>query len=242
MSALHMVELRPDLKALMWFLHGQGLSSLREGDEDLGYGVHAWLAAAFGELAPKPWRILLDRRRPPRILGYAQHNADDLRQWANDFSDPAAFKVCPPEAIASRPMPNLRPERQFSFELQCCPVGRKAGSGIEKDLFLIRADATANKELKRDTIYCDWVRQRLERNLAATVTSVRLASFRLIRQTRQVQGAPGQRSRTHQVRPQALLQGELRVANPDAFLELLARGVGRHRTFGYGMLLLKPPS
>jgi CRISPR system Cascade subunit CasE len=39
-----------------------------------------------------------------------------------------------------------------------------------------------------------------------------------------------------------LLRGELTVADPDAFSALLARGVGRHRAFGYGMLLLRPPS
>ena len=43
-----MVEIRPDLGALLRFLHGQGLD-IGDHDEDLGYGVHAWLAAAFGQ-------------------------------------------------------------------------------------------------------------------------------------------------------------------------------------------------
>jgi CRISPR system Cascade subunit CasE len=30
------------------------------------------------------------------------------------------------------------------------------------------------------------------------------------------------------------------VADPAAFAQLLARGVGRHRAFGLGMLLLRP--
>ena len=39
----------------------------------------------------------------------------------------------------------------------------------------------------------------------------------------------------------AVLAGTLTVRDPQAFATLLARGVGRHRAFGYGMLLLSPP-
>jgi CRISPR system Cascade subunit CasE len=35
-------------------------------------------------------------------------------------------------------------------------------------------------------------------------------------------------------------EGELQVADAAAFAALLARGVGRHRAFGFGMLLLRP--
>jgi len=31
------------------------------------------------------------------------------------------------------------------------------------------------------------------------------------------------------------------VQDPQAFAALLARGLGRHRSFGYGCLLLAPP-
>lgn len=241
MSPLHMLELQPDLSALLRFLHSQGLET-KDGDEDLGYGVHAWLTAAFGELAPKPWRLLRDRRRPPRVLGYSHYSAEELRQQMHEFATPAAFSVCPPDAIAGRAMPAWRPGRRLAFEVQCCPVGRKAGTGIEKDLFLIHADTEPETELRREAVYCDWASEQLQRNGAATISAIRLAGFRLIRQTRQTQSSTGARRRSHPVRPQALLRGELTVTDPDAFSALLARGVGRHRAFGYGMLLLKPPS
>jgi CRISPR system Cascade subunit CasE len=41
--------------------------------------------------------------------------------------------------------------------------------------------------------------------------------------------------------PDVILAGELTVADAEGFLALLARGVGRHRAFGFGMLLLSPP-
>ena len=67
MTTLHMVELRPDITALLYFLRDQGLET-RGGDENLGYGIHAWFGVAFGEQAPKPWRLFMDRRRPTRSL------------------------------------------------------------------------------------------------------------------------------------------------------------------------------
>jgi CRISPR system Cascade subunit CasE len=42
--------------------------------------------------------------------------------------------------------------------------------------------------------------------------------------------------------PDVTFAGTLLVADSAAFAALLARGVGRHTTFGYGMLLLKPVS
>ena len=39
-----------------------------------------------------------------------------------------------------------------------------------------------------------------------------------------------------------MVHGALTVTDPDAFAALLARGVGRHRAYGYGMILLRPPN
>ena len=38
------------------------------------------------------------------------------------------------------------------------------------------------------------------------------------------------------------MRGILTITDPIAFAELLKRGVGRHRAYGYGMLLLRPPA
>ena len=40
--------------------------------------------------------------------------------------------------------------------------------------------------------------------------------------------------------PDAVLNGELVVGDPAAFASLLANGVGRHKAYGYGMLMLRP--
>ncbi|NLG68438.1 MAG: type I-E CRISPR-associated protein Cas6/Cse3/CasE [Firmicutes bacterium] len=243
MTTLYMLELRIDLPLLLRFLQGQGLD-IRDGDEDLGYGIPGWLAATFGPLAPKPWRLFVGRGRPPRILGYGRADAEQLRRRLRELAEPASAAVCPdPETmIAGKAMPSWRHGRRLGFEVLCCPVGRKAEGGIEKDLFLIRADSAPPGALTRDRVYSDWVRERLERQGACTVTSIRLEGFRLVRQTRRVQGSRHGRGQRHITRPQALLRGELMVGDPEAFASLLCKGIGRHRAFGYGMVLLRPPS
>jgi len=50
----------------------------------------------------------------------------------------------------------------------------------------------------------------------------------------------GRRTRTGLL-PDLTMRGQLRVEVPVAFDTLLARGLGRHRSFGFGCLLLAPP-
>lgn len=235
-----MVELQLDLPALLRFLRGQGLDRWAS-DDDLGYGLHAWLATAFGDMAPRPWRLFHGRGRPVRVLGYAPHEAADLERRLHEFADPAVVAVCLQGGIASRPMPGWREGRRLAFEVQVCPVGRKSRSGVEKDVFLIRADHESGP-LDRESIYRDWIRDQLERDDAVTVDAVRLAGFRLVRVTRRLQGSPGGRKGKVLIRPRALFRGVLTVRDPVAFDGILARGIGRHRAFGYGMILLRPAS
>lgn len=240
MSGLHMIECHLEQTALLRFLRAQGLDDPRH-DPDLGYGVHAWLKAAFGDMAPRPWRLLAHRKRPARVLGYGDAPAEALIGRLRDFGEPAVLAVCPGARIAGKAMPGWAQGRELGFELLCCPVGRKAKQKTEKDLFLLKADHAPGERLERAAIYGDWVRERLERDGAAQVERLWLEGFRRVRQQRKRQAGPGERAVCRPERPEAVMAGVLRVGDPQAFERLLARGVGRHRTFGYGMLLLKPP-
>lgn len=234
---LYMIELHPDPGRLFAFLQSQGLLH----DEHLGYGVHAWLRAAFGDLAPKPWRLLWDRKRPARVLGYARCDARELYRRLQDYAEPLAAAVCPFELMASKEMPTFSPGRMLRFEVLAAPVGRKARTGQEKDLFLL---AVEQKSLAgeapppRYSAYCQWVREQLERQAACQVVTVAPLSFRLVRQLRRTQ--PPDRKTRALTCPEVLFSGRLAVKDADAFQALLARGVGRHRAFGYGMILLRP--
>jgi len=239
-NGLQMVECQLDPTALLRFLRGQGLDDPRRGP-DLGYGTHAWLKAAFGDLAPRPWRLLADRKRPARVLGYGMASAERLREQLESFATPQVEAVCPPDAIAGKPMPDWQSDRRLGFEVLLCPVGRKAGSGIEKDLFLLGADHAPESRLDRARIYSDWLRPKLEENGACGVERLWLEGFRRTSQQRKARRDEGPRKVARLERPEALLAGTLRIQDPVEFGKLLARGIGRHKAFGYGMLLLKPP-
>ena len=36
------------------------------------------------------------------------------------------------------------------------------------------------------------------------------------------------------------MRGTITIVDPGKFTELVAHGIGRHRAYGYGMLLLRP--
>jgi CRISPR system Cascade subunit CasE len=243
MSSLYMIEIQFDMSALHNFLYLQGFLGY-DDETELGYGMHAWLKAAFGDMAPKPWRLLVDNRRPPRILGYSTCDAIELSRRMIEFAEPSVLQVCPEPAamIASRLMPKWQTGRKLRFQVLCCPVGRKSRSGVEKDLFLIHADAEQeNSRLNREDVYCDWAKQKLE-SKAMTIDSIKLAGFRLVRLARQTRSMNRQRNIRQIIRPQALFEGVLTIRDPDEFNRVLAHGLGRHRAFGYGMLLLRPMS
>ena len=44
----------------------------------------------------------------------------------------------------------------------------------------------------------------------------------------------------HSEGPDAVMRGNITVTDSDAFTRLLSHGIGRHRAYGYGMLLLRP--
>ena len=85
----------------------------------------------------------------------------------------------------------------------------------------------------REAVYLDWLTERLGSTVRLDRAACRLARFRRIRVARGNRGPEG---------PDATIHGTLIVTDPVSFAALLARGVGRHRAYGYGMLLLRPPS
>lgn len=240
--SLYMIQIQLDPMAFVRFLQGQGLN--RNEDQDLGYGVHAWMASAFGELAPRPFRLFMAAKdaRPPKVLGYSQQPHSVLVDRARAYAEPFTLSVCDLDKhVASRAMPNRWAEgTRLGFEVLACPVGRKSRSGVEKDVFLIRADAGASsKGLTREKVYRQWLANQLEP--ACLLEDMELQALRLVGQARRSTGREKDRRRlTHLVRPQAQIKGHLRVVNEEAFDKILVRGIGRHRAFGYGMLLLRP--
>lgn len=233
----------------------EGLAArLPPQQEDLGSLVHAALAGLFGEGAVQPFHMLNETAREIPLLAYTRRTEAELREHAATFADPARYAACAWDELAAKPVPELETGRRLGFDLRACPVVRLSGSlevpgrngepqhypaGAEVDAWIHRRFMArdAAPEIDRETAYTDWLRERMRG--AADLTAVRVQGFRRLRLARRTHSSP----RRAQVleRPDALLRGELEVRDGGAFRQLLARGVGRHRAFGFGMLLLRAP-
>ncbi len=234
MTALHLIRLRVHTPPLMRFARDQNL--LGERDDSFGYLLHAWLAAAFGTTAPKPFRF--DARRS-ELLGYGVHPARDMMAHAATFAMPQTTAVLVSESLASKPMPVQWPEgKRLQLHVEACPVSRKDDE--EKDVYLRALDRAGNNAPNRSEVYQAWLRRQIEP--AVHVERIEITGLiqrhRLLRPDRR-----GAERRLRVVeRPSVTFLAEVRIRDSQNFHQLLARGVGRHRAFGFGMVLLAPRS
>jgi CRISPR system Cascade subunit CasE len=224
-----MLELRIDPEALISFAQNQGIN--RNRDEDLGYAMHAWTKALFQELAPKPFRLL--QGRALRFLAYSQHASGVLRDQAQTFANPLALGVTRIDDLQyAKQMPEQwKAGRRLGFEVLFCPTSRK--DGHEKDLYrhYLERQPQGTETDSREKVYSDWLVSQFAG--AARLETVRMEHFRFVSQYRRGIKVKLQR-------PQVSVRGVLQIEDSDRFSDLLARGIGRHRAFGYGMLLLRP--
>ena len=212
--------------------------------QDPDHAMHCLLTECFGDLAPRPFRLIVSRGGSIGCLyGYGDADADSLRDAAAVCADPLQCRILPAEGMDSKLMPAEFPAgKRLGFEVRIRPIVRKArGSGreeAEQDVFLHEALQYPEKggmTRTREQVYAEWLSQRIEgKGSAALETdSVKLVSFQRTRAHRKLRGR-------HTEGPDAVMRGNLKVTDPRLFAAMLNQGIGRHRAYGYGMLLLRP--
>ena len=230
---------------------------IRHGSFDAGYALHILLSAMFGKAVLQPFRLFASERRPIAALyAYANVDADALRHTADAVAPPDCLAVIDPQKIRSKRMPaTFEPAWRVGFDIRVRPVrrlrqdmtdpqaGRVLSKGREVDAFRLEvirrfpqgwADpdvAAASNGVTRQTVYTEWLIERF--GDAVSVEQCNIATFRRSHAIRGTERAPEG--------PDATLHGTLSVSNPAVFAKILRNGVGRHRAYGYGMLLLRPP-
>ena len=227
-----------------------GVPSIRT----LRYTFCSRRSSASGVL--QPFRLFWSERRPAASLyAYADADQEALREVAAAAAPPDCLAPLNPAALRSKPMPSaFAAERRLGFDLRVRPVrrvrcdlhdtqtGRVVTQGREIDAFRLaimhrfpdgwREPGVHAKQsgVSRESIYTAWLAERLVG--AATLEECRLSSFSRSRAVRgDGHGPEG---------PDATLQGVFTVDGPEALARRLREGVGRHRAYGYGMLLLRP--
>ena len=253
--SLFMVRASLDMQRAVAWGSERGVTRL---GADFGYLGHALLTAAFGELAPKPWRLVEPERGPAYLLGYTLADATTLSEHAALYADPAVSAALSLDTIAVKRMPEaFRLGQRLGFEIRLRPVVRSSlhldgsvrggrdhrieiDAALHAALVAREADPSAPKP-DAEEVYRSWLIERLARGGArAAEGGLRLVWRRrtpVLRRNAErnltLAGAKGGG-------PDIGLAGALEVAEPEAFGTLLATGIGRHRAFGFGMLLLKP--
>ena len=211
--------------------------------QDADHAMHCLLTECFGELAPKPFRAIFPRDGAKGTLyGYTTADADALRDAAGAFACPLQSQIIPAGSLDGKSMPaEWKAGQRLGFEVRIRPTRRlKRPSGadgrrtVERDAFLMQALDDTKETRSREAVYKEWLRERLCKCGGAGLESATLQSFQRVRAYRKRNAA------RYTEGPDALMRGELTITNSAAFANLLKMGVGRHRAYGYGMLLLRP--
>lgn len=237
MNELCLVRLVPDREALaQWAARQRQPRAVA----DLGFVWHGLLKAVFGNDAPKPF---VDRSSAGsnELLGYS--TCPRLEPLPD--IDPLAGRASGAHALRLTAMPTTwNAGRILSFEARARPVIRSRQNGPDSPPVELDAAVAARRHdssITREDAYREWLTRELARNDAAELMSMRLVAFQRARVARR-QGQSGERawSRSRLEGPDARLRGHLRIRDAAAFAALLARGIGRHRAFGFGCLLIAP--
>lgn len=239
--SLYIVEIPLSLSALnRW----AGQRNIGRGLFDEGLALHHLLGEVFGPAVLQPFRLLVaPRARNGTLHAYSDNPAEDLRTTAAPSLGPSENEVLPLSAMRSleRPETTWKEGMRLGFDIKVRPVVRLASAiegkdgqfpkGSEMDAFLAET-LRKDRARPREDVYLDWLSARLAPTAELERTSSRLHLFRRVRSLRGGRSIEG---------PEAVFHGTLTVRDPKGFAQLLARGVGRHRSYGYGMLLLRPP-
>ncbi|HMN22335.1 MAG TPA: type I-E CRISPR-associated protein Cas6/Cse3/CasE [Ottowia sp.] len=245
-ASLYLLHTQPDQRLLSTWM-------VRHRTGDLGDALHGLLRAAFGAQAPQPFRYLDERRG---LLAYTHLDAQAMATQVA-LADPLAAQTLGLAACSNhggyrlRPFPTQWPQdKELGFEVRVRPTVRSGQK--EQDAFLhavALAGGADGAPVDRQAVYAQWLREHLAVREGAPrqpwqgavqLLDMQLSAFARNRAMRRTQPAGDSTRKGHAIEgPDAILSGRLRVTDPTAFSHLLARGVGRHRAYGFGMLLLQ---
>ena len=260
---LHFVRVPLSLNALARWAGERGWVQGRTRTFDEGRALHHLLDETFGRGALRPFRLLVPPRRVDgNLYGYSGNDHEILRAAMRKFALPEHLTVLRQERLVSKLMPNkwdigqrlgfdvrVRPVRRLHTDL-VTPRGR-FGAGAELDAFLLEAlrrysvdrKGMAASDRSREAVYLDWLTERLAPAARVDRAATKLVQYQrtLVTRPQHVRAGSDRRGDRGLEGPDATFHGTLTVTQPTAFADILLRGVGRHRAFGYGMLLLRPP-
>ena len=104
--------------------------------QDPDHAMHCLLKECFGDLAPRPFRLIMPRDRfTGTLYGYGQAGAEELREASDICAEPLQARIIPSVKVDSKVMPSeWTAGKRLGFETRLRPTVRKArGSGRHND-------------------------------------------------------------------------------------------------------------
>lgn len=204
------------------------------------------------------------QKRFVRVLMYSDLELSALKEVAQLCAAPDLYSAVDWAGAHAKPMPSSVPEGTVvTFDLLACPVRRASKSivseaggpwvrkGEEVDAFLLDcANNQDNEELRREVSYTQWLHHRIRHKGGAELVwdeaqHTQLAIMETFERRRMFRrqhknSSQGKRKPVKRLEhPVTKLRADMRVTDPVAFGQLLRDGIGRHRSFGFGMILLR---
>ena len=184
-----------------------------EVSRDINYLTHSVLCASLSN-PPHPF-VLFPRGNTLKVLGYSHA---PLSEESFSLAEPFARNVF--LDFRSVPFPELDLGVRVRFRVTCVPSKRLSRSGKEVPLDLCAS--------------LSWFRERMKGFHITNCTIKGAERFKGIRSRHD-----GSFARTGPLSA-VTFTGSAEVADREGFNRTLRRGVGRHRAFGFGAVLLSP--
>ena len=197
---------------------------------DAPYRLHCLMSEVFGGRTPlRPYRVIERPGRPRTIFAYSRTAPDDIRRLARETGSALKMRALGTGALRARPIPRFRPGQRLFVSVLAAPHRRRNGT-TEMDAHSMSGEGP--ERAARERSYVKWLTERIERPGAARLLSAALMRWERAREMRS-------RNRPPILITRAEMTGVLEVRSEPGFRSLLATGVGRHRAYGYGMLMIE---
>ncbi|NBB86686.1 MAG: type I-E CRISPR-associated protein Cas6/Cse3/CasE [Bacteroidetes bacterium] len=217
------VDLKEEgLKALR-HERGWGTSATKE------YAAHTVLLETFGD-ALGCWRLMPRKEKRYAMVWSKERLDEQVKARVLDAQDVGERAKCI-GFVRSIPVDTkyIKAGIVAGFTAYVVPVNRL--NGKEEDAF------NASLFTTREQAYGQWIADELQKIGAVVIGEPELMHHEVRRMSRQTQTKPRRMVRFK--KPVAEVVGKLQVESPREMVHGLVRGIGRHRSFGYGMVGLK---
>ena len=229
--------------------------SQQRGFNDIDHATHCMLTETFKEMAPRPFRMFLPTKtKRAQMLGYTTHSAADLKEAAKLNATQIVQRTMDIENIQHKPVPTDWQEGEIiNFQVRLCPSRRALKHNVdysqlantanppnEQDAYLNHLAICRENDLTpkgRQEVYVEWLNERITKHSGGhlQVGTCQLLSYNKLQAQRRLNGPVYYLAET-------TIAGSIAVTDPEEFQKLIANGVGRHKAYGFGMVLINSRS